>query len=563
MTRSRPAGILLHHGVAPQDLQTEFGLAINNITVTDNEFSGQTFLGPNPADVGFANQFTTPNVPRQLVVLANSTGSGALFSCNVISGTAGGLNPMSQPQGNQLVTIDINIATIQYNTFSGISARFGDGLRARGTGAIITGNIFTGGTPVGLEIGSAAAATAHVVNNSFASTYPLAALGNGGAAQLDAQSNWWGHASGPTIVSNPGGTGGIVAGNVDFSPWLGEATDTSGACGFQPNDANIVYAPLTLTFSTQPVGANVCSPLSTQPVVTVLDENSNVAAQFQGVVTIAIGSNPGGGTLGGTLSVNAVNGVATFAGLSINQPGAGYTLVTSVTGLVSTTSSAFDILNAAPVITVLGANPLTNECHVAFVDPGFTALDDCTPTPTLTTNNPVNANVPGTYTITYVATDANGASATNTRTVVVVDTTPPVVACANVTISLTGLSVSITPAQVYASGSDTCGTPILVAVTPDTFTCPGVYTTTLYVSDGNANTNTCTSMVTVLDGRPTPTVVYVDDGYIGLTNCASVDFPLHRSRTVHHRLQCLRHHVGWHRGGRCRRHGERRSWHLR
>ena len=29
-------------------------------------------------------------------------------------------------------------------------------------------------------------------------------------------------------------------------------------------------------------------------------------------ITLALGANPGGSTLGGTLTVNAVNGVATF-----------------------------------------------------------------------------------------------------------------------------------------------------------------------------------------------------------------------------------------------------------
>jgi hypothetical protein len=37
---------------------------------------------------------------------------------------------------------------------------------------------------------------------------------------LDARYNWWGHASGPTHPSNPGGTGDRVSDYVWFSPWL-------------------------------------------------------------------------------------------------------------------------------------------------------------------------------------------------------------------------------------------------------------------------------------------------------------------------------------------------------
>ena len=31
----------------------------------------------------------------------------------------------------------------------------------------------------------------------------------------------------------------------------------------------------------------------------------------------------------------------------------------------------------APVVTLLGSNPITIECHSVFTDPGATALDDC------------------------------------------------------------------------------------------------------------------------------------------------------------------------------------------
>ena len=80
-----------------------------------------------------------------------------------------------------------------------------------------------------------------------------------------------------------------------------------------------------------------------------------------------------------------------------------------------------------PVITLNGANPLTNECHAAFVDPGATASDACAGSLAVTTNSTVNPNAVGVYTIKYSATDPSGNSATNTRTVYVVDTTPPVV----------------------------------------------------------------------------------------------------------------------------------------
>ena len=65
-------------------------------------------------------------------------------------------------------------------------------------------------------------------------------------------------------------------------------------------------------------------------------------------VTVAIGTNPSGGTLSGTKTVNAVAGVATFSGLSIDNIGTGYTLVASASGLTSGTSTAFDITSKGP-----------------------------------------------------------------------------------------------------------------------------------------------------------------------------------------------------------------------
>ena len=45
------------------------------------------------------------------------------------------------------------------------------------------------------------------------------------------------------------------------------------------------------------------------------DPYGNVDPTFNGSVTLALASNPGSATLGGTVTVNAINGVATFAGL--------------------------------------------------------------------------------------------------------------------------------------------------------------------------------------------------------------------------------------------------------
>ena len=74
-------------------------------------------------------------------------------------------------------------------------------------------------------------------------------------------------------------------------------------------------------------------------------------------MTLSLGSNPGGATLNGTASVNAVDGVATFTGLSLNQAGSGYTLVAASAGLPGATSNTFDVTPGTPAALSFSVQP--------------------------------------------------------------------------------------------------------------------------------------------------------------------------------------------------------------
>ena len=104
-------------------------------------------------------------------------------------------------------------------------------------------------------------------------------------------------------------------------------------------------AALRLSYVAQPT--TTLPLLTMKPVkVAVVDDLGNTVTSFNGTVTIAIGHNGGlllPGTLSGTKTVTAVNGVATFSDLSIDQPGNGYTLKASGSGLVETESAPFNI----------------------------------------------------------------------------------------------------------------------------------------------------------------------------------------------------------------------------
>ena len=79
---------------------------------------------------------------------------------------------------------------------------------------------------------------------------------------------------------------------------------------------------------------------------------NNTATGFTGDVVIAIGNDASGvlgpATLGGTLTVAATLGVATFGDLTIDKPGVGYTLVVNATGLTGATSNGFTVIGLGP-----------------------------------------------------------------------------------------------------------------------------------------------------------------------------------------------------------------------
>jgi hypothetical protein len=99
-----------------------------------------------------------------------------------------------------------------------------------------------------------------------------------------------------------------------------------------------------LAFTVQPTNEIAGEPISPAIEVSVLDASGNTDTTSSALITLQIGTNPANGTLFGTLTRNAVEGVATFSSVAINNAGTGYTLVASSEGLTSATSTAFNIL---------------------------------------------------------------------------------------------------------------------------------------------------------------------------------------------------------------------------
>jgi hypothetical protein len=122
------------------------------------------------------------------------------------------------------------------------------------------------------------------------------------------------------------------------------AAAATGLIGATSAPFNITPRPAThLVFTVQPTTTTAGSTLSPAVRVAAQDDGGSTVASFGGAITVALGNNPGGGTLSGMRTVTAVNGVATFSNLSIDKAGNGYTLVAAATGLTSATSAPFNI----------------------------------------------------------------------------------------------------------------------------------------------------------------------------------------------------------------------------
>jgi len=105
-------------------------------------------------------------------------------------------------------------------------------------------------------------------------------------------------------------------------------------------------AATQLAFTVQPSTTLPRMAIHPAVQVTALDAAGTPATSYNGAVTIAIGNNGGllvPGTLSGTKTVTAVNGVATFSDLSIDQMGNGYTLKVAASGFTGAESKPFNI----------------------------------------------------------------------------------------------------------------------------------------------------------------------------------------------------------------------------
>jgi uncharacterized repeat protein (TIGR01451 family) len=151
------------------------------------------------------------------------------------------------------------------------------------------------------------------------------------------------------VLATSGGTLGTVTDNHDgtYTASLTSGTvrgtaKVSGTINGQAlkDTASVTLSGLTLVFDAVIDSTVVDAAITPAVVARVKDDDSIVDTTYAGSVTLSLATKPTNATLAGTLTKNAIKGVATYSDLTIDTPGTGYSLRATETGTIVTTGTS-------------------------------------------------------------------------------------------------------------------------------------------------------------------------------------------------------------------------------
>lgn len=311
------------------------------------------------------------------------------------------------------------------------------------------------------------------------------------------------------------------------SPGLTTATSSS---------FDILPAAATqLAFTTQPGGGVSNTVWAQQPVVQIRDAAGNIMTTATDPVTIVV--NTGTGTIGGTATVNAVAGVATFGNLTMNLIGA-KTVRATATGLTAATSASFNItagLTSAASSVVASPSSLfadgvtTSTVTVTLTDAGGNPLAGKNVTLTSSrgatdtiTGSPATSDASGVATFTVTSSTAGSPNFTaDCTTDTVTLSTTPTISFQSALADATQSTWSISPVTLPNDNSSTA--TVRVTVKNATGTALAGKSVTLTSSRGASDTITTSPAVTDSSGNASFTVRSATRGEPTLTLAVSTD----------------------------------------
>jgi hypothetical protein len=168
-----------------------------------------------------------------------------------------------------------------------------------------------------------------------------------------------------------------VAGGVVTAIKSGTTNITASVGTIRSSPIQVTVIPgvaSTLVLTVQPKGAVSGVPLATQPRLEIRDAAGNVVTNSTAVVTATIAS--GGGALGGTRAVTALNGVAVFENLRIDGSVGSRTLTFASPGVTAAVSDPF-ALSLLPASVAANAGDLQSaEVNMAVAVPPSVIVRD-------------------------------------------------------------------------------------------------------------------------------------------------------------------------------------------
>jgi len=384
----------------------------------------QTFQASLPAFPGVA--FAAFNATATGIVISPATSLITVASGSVVSGNTVKLRlQVRDASGADITTGN---ATVVFNRSGGSSTGSISATADSGNGvytAVFTGVLAGTATTIGATINGAPVTstlpTIAVSPGAIATSASVISVSNGtvasgSAVSLRLQSR---DAAGNNVVT--GGSvvvfsaaGGTSTGNIGVTsdsgngvytaPFtgilagtgttIGASIDGSPVTSPKPSISVTPGAPAQLVFVVAPAFAATGVVMSPAVQVAARDLAANATPAYAGDITIAIGTNPGSGSLAGTVTHTASGGVASFGDLAIDLPGIGYTLSATASGLATATSTSFDVVPPGGTIFWAAATSgnWSNPANwVGGVVPGPTETAAIT--------------VPGTYTVTLDVND--------------------------------------------------------------------------------------------------------------------------------------------------------------
>ena len=191
------------------------------------------------------------------------------------------------------------------------------------------------------------------------------------------------------------------------------ATDANGATvSTNSFTISVVAGALSAQAKTQVISSSSPSGarITTQPIITLVDANNNTITTDNGNVTASIYSGANG-TLGGTKTVAASSGVATFTNLVLNGVnGTAYVLQFTHTGtpniyetLTATTGAATQVALGTPVSSTTAAGALLSPQPIAYIEDSAGNIVNTTASVQMAISSGTGGSITGTATISAVA----------------------------------------------------------------------------------------------------------------------------------------------------------------